>query len=296
MKITEENRSDYYKILGVAKDATPQELKKAYFSLAKKYHPDVASEDENNAYLFKKVNEAYITLSDKSKRFKYDNSFVNNSFDGAEEVAFADEIKKDKDQRKLKRKGVGYIIFLVGLISIFISLSEHSRDFAESSFSKILDNYILSIFESNTKSDDLNFNKSAIDLNNKEGRAKEKTSPPIFFYPVAKTVYYAFDKAHLSIESIQELDKVVEILNKNPNTIIELSSHTDTRGSYAYNENLSTRRGNSVIKYLTEKGIDKHRIQQFSFGETQILNNCENNISCNEAAHQLNRRTEILIK
>ncbi len=63
---------DYYSILGVKRDASEQEIKRAYRRLARKYHPDVNPDDKSAEARFKEINEAYEVLSDKEKRQKYD--------------------------------------------------------------------------------------------------------------------------------------------------------------------------------------------------------------------------------
>ena len=77
-----ENKRDYYEVLGVAKTASADEIKKAYRGLAKKYHPDMNPGDKEAEAKFKEANEAYEVLSDEDKRKKYD-QFGHAAFDPA---------------------------------------------------------------------------------------------------------------------------------------------------------------------------------------------------------------------
>src|SRR5437867_13450283 len=80
---------DYYKTLGVSRDASADDIRKAFRKLARKYHPDVNPGDTKSENRFKEINEAYEVLSDPDKRKKYDtlgpnwHDMVNNGFTGA---------------------------------------------------------------------------------------------------------------------------------------------------------------------------------------------------------------------
>ena len=73
---------DYYKILGVSREASPEEIKKAYRKLAVKYHPDKTGNDPDSEQKFKEVSEAYDTLSNEEKKAKYDNPNPFGGFGG----------------------------------------------------------------------------------------------------------------------------------------------------------------------------------------------------------------------
>ncbi|HLU94584.1 MAG TPA: DUF1573 domain-containing protein [Membranihabitans sp.] len=108
-------------------------------------------------------------------------------------------------------------------------------------------------------------------------------------------IYYDFDDDKIKIEAEEDLDYLYNLLTEYPNMVIELSSHTDSRGSDSYNLDLSQRRANSARNYLEERGIASGRVEAVGYGETRILNHCTNGVNCSEEEHQLNRRTEFRI-
>ncbi|MFT4662168.1 MAG: outer membrane protein OmpA-like peptidoglycan-associated protein, partial [Patiriisocius sp.] len=108
-------------------------------------------------------------------------------------------------------------------------------------------------------------------------------------------IYYDFDKSDIRSDAKVVLDELVTLMSDNPEVKIDMSSHTDSRGSNAYNMALSDRRENSAMNYLISAGIDASRLSTSHHGEEQLVNICANNVKCAENEHQLNRRTSIII-
>ena len=110
-----------------------------------------------------------------------------------------------------------------------------------------------------------------------------------------ENIFFDVSKADIRPDAALELDKIVTIMNENPTMIIELGSHTDSRGSDKYNKDLSDKRAKSSAAYIVSKGIDATRISGKGYGETQLKNKCANGVKCSDAEHQINRRTEFKI-
>lgn len=93
--------------------------------------------------------------------------------------------------------------------------------------------------------------------------------PSISKPSVVENIFYDYDKADLRPESKTALNELIAVLHDNPNVTIEMASHTDRRGSDAYNINLSERRAKSVVDYLVENGISRDRLQPHGYGKSR---------------------------
>lgn len=110
-----------------------------------------------------------------------------------------------------------------------------------------------------------------------------------------ENIYYDFDKHHIRPDAAAVLDELVRTLRDNPTLKIELSSHTDSRGSDAYNMALSQRRAQSAVDYLVKQGIARDRMTAKGYGESKLVNRCSNGVDCSAQEHQANRRTEVTV-
>ncbi|HEY1040568.1 MAG TPA: OmpA family protein [Bacteroidia bacterium] len=112
-----------------------------------------------------------------------------------------------------------------------------------------------------------------------------------------KNIEYEFDKADLLPNSKTVIDTtILRLLLANPEIIVELSSHTDSKGADTYNQKLSQRRAESVVNYLISKGIDKKRMVAVGYGESKpIAPNEKPDGSDDPEGRQHNRRTEFRV-
>ncbi|MCB9282411.1 MAG: OmpA family protein [Lewinellaceae bacterium] len=108
-------------------------------------------------------------------------------------------------------------------------------------------------------------------------------------------ILYDSGKSNIRPDAYPDLNKVVQFLRDNPDAKIELSSHTDSRGTASSNLTLSQNRAKSAADYIIGQGIDRARVTGKGYGETQLLNNCADGVKCTDAEHQLNRRTEFKV-
>jgi outer membrane protein OmpA-like peptidoglycan-associated protein/tetratricopeptide (TPR) repeat protein len=112
-------------------------------------------------------------------------------------------------------------------------------------------------------------------------------------------INFDYNKSNIRKDAAIELDKIVEIMNKYPDMVIELGSHTDCRGSAKYNESLSDKRAKASAAYIKSKITNPERIYGKGYGESKIINGCacEGSIKseCSEEQHEENRRTEFKV-
>jgi len=136
-----------------------------------------------------------------------------------------------------------------------------------------------------------------------EGSEEEEVAVAIALDPIEEIVavdrvnldpiYFDFDKSNITSQAAFELDKLVQVMQKYPEMVISVSSHTDSRGSASYNMALSDRRAKTTVSYVVSKGIDRSRITGSGKGESEPKEDCGS--GCTEEQHQMNRRSDFII-
>ncbi len=109
-------------------------------------------------------------------------------------------------------------------------------------------------------------------------------------------INYELGSARLTAQARRIIDeRLLTLMQAKLNVRMEISAHTDSRGSNASNMDLSERRAQSVVSYLQSKGISASRLVAKGYGETRLKNRCADGVNCTEAEHAANRRTEFRI-
>jgi len=108
-------------------------------------------------------------------------------------------------------------------------------------------------------------------------------------------IYFDFDKSNIRREAALDLEKILDVLKQYPVMKLDIRSHTDSRGTFKYNEALSDIRAKSTINWLVKNGVDPSRLIGKGYGENLLVNNCSDGVECTEEEHQLNRRSEFII-
>jgi outer membrane protein OmpA-like peptidoglycan-associated protein/tetratricopeptide (TPR) repeat protein len=112
---------------------------------------------------------------------------------------------------------------------------------------------------------------------------------------VLNNIYYDYNKWNIRKDAVGDLDNLLRFLKDNPSVRIEMSSHTDSRGTDSYNLGLSDKRAKSAMEYLISRGIDAGRMEYKGYGESKLVNECKDGVPCSEEKHQQNRRTEFTV-
>jgi outer membrane protein OmpA-like peptidoglycan-associated protein len=124
-----------------------------------------------------------------------------------------------------------------------------------------------------------------IEIASVRGERMIKTNPILF----------ELNEYEITDEAAEELDKLVSYLNKYPTIELSVRNHTDSRAPDAYNMTLSNNRAMAIVTYLRNKGIASIKVSGRGFGETRLINKCSNGVSCSDAEHAINKRTEFVI-
>ncbi len=111
-----------------------------------------------------------------------------------------------------------------------------------------------------------------------------------------KPIYFDYDKAVIRPDAEIELTKIIDYMKEFPEVKVDVRSHTDSRGTKAYNLALSNKRNKSTRAYIVKVGgIDESRLTGKGYGKTALINKCSKGVRCSEEAHQANRRSEFIL-
>ncbi|WP_299325078.1 OmpA family protein [uncultured Maribacter sp.] len=109
-------------------------------------------------------------------------------------------------------------------------------------------------------------------------------------------VYFDLNSSYVNSSSKIVLDSLAQVLKKIPTLKLKITSHTDSRGTSKYNDWLSQRRVDKTKAYMISKGVSEDKLTTEAYGESMLLNECDDNTYCPEEKHAVNRRSEFVIQ
>ena len=238
--------------------------------------------------LFKSIDNAEVTVGE----FDFSNSLSNESNnlkvikqDGAKEIL----VKLDANMKNSVTKTTtnGELTFSLKQKTNYLIIVK-SNGFEDETI----------IIKTENKNDALSiFMNPVSDVKETDEKENDKIVIPteVGSIIVFDNLYYNYNSTEILESASHELNLLYESMKENPKMRIQLSAHTDSRGNFLYNKELSIKRANSAKKYLIKKGIDESRIKTIGFGESRVRNHCIDGVECNEEEHAFNRRTEVLV-
>jgi len=127
----------------------------------------------------------------------------------------------------------------------------------------------------------------------KEERVEQNRNGDLFVR--IEKVYFDFNKYNVNQDAAVVLNVLIDLMKKYPNSKIDISAHTDVRGSDEYNLELSINRAASVLEYMVSQGIERNRLTSKGYGETKPINHCVKEGICDDHEYEINRRCEFQI-
>lgn len=126
-------------------------------------------------------------------------------------------------------------------------------------------------------------------------RSLGKADKPLVEKRIVENILFDAGKHEITPQAREILDKIILVLNTNQQLRIEVEAHTDSKGSESFNLKLSQMRARTVEAYISSAGIDAGRIMSKGYGESRLLNHCNDTTPCSELEHAQNRRIEFKI-
>ncbi|WP_348824734.1 OmpA family protein [Flavobacterium aestuarii] len=290
----------------ILKNTANQEIGKTTTAVDGKFSFSVACESEYSVHASKE------NYTENSKSLVISN-VRNRSNDGSMEIRSQEIIKKEEQLAadKLKaaelaaleqKRKADAIALKEQKIADENALKQKKKEDAIALESKRLADIALA---QQLKKDKLEADKKQKEL--AEVKKKEKTAAIVAAEKdvvrdkdrlIIKTdpIYFDYNMWYIRKESKKILNRVVELMNKYPEMVVEIGSHTDNRGNAKFNADLSQKRADATRNYILEQGIPKNRIQAKGYGESVPIVKCIPEDSCDEEQHELNRRSEFVIK